>query len=95
MGTPDSQSGNRVVEDARKAVSAHLRAERARMGWKQADLANESGLSTYTINRLETGKQEIKLDHIVLLATAFGVSMGDFLDDAQARMRKKPTDRDA
>ncbi len=64
------------------------------MGLKQSDLAERTGLSNYTIARLENGKQEMKLDHIVVLAQAFGVSMGQFLDDAQASMRKQPTRRD-
>jgi transcriptional regulator with XRE-family HTH domain len=37
------------------ASSAQIRAARGLVGWSQADLAEQSGLSRATINRAETG----------------------------------------
>ena len=88
MGDSDHQLASPGVDAAILAVAAHLRAERGRANLKQTDLAELTGLSINTIQRLENGEREMKLSQLFPIAAALGIEPGVFIDDAQASMRK-------
>lgn len=69
------------------ALAAHLRAERARAGLKQSELAKKSGLSVNTISRLETQEREMSVTQVLAIARGLGVDAGDFVDAAQRGAR--------
>lgn len=78
-----------IVEMAQQAISAHLRAERARADLTQSELAELTGIHVTTLSRLEKGKLSMTLDQLLRLAPALGIDPGDFLNSAQRTARKK------
>lgn len=50
-----------------------IREERERLGWSQAKLSRESGISPATISRLETGETLGRGDTIARLAGVLGI----------------------
>lgn len=88
MGDTERQAENSAIDAANAAVAAHLRAERARADLKQTELAARTGLSVNTILRLENGQRVMSLSQLFAIAAALGVTPGDFVDSAQAAMRK-------
>lgn len=52
-----------------------VRAERTARGWTQARLAAESGMSARGVSDLEAGARAIKLDDLVPLCRALGVTL--------------------
>lgn len=90
MGDSDRQ--NEAAADnaaAFRAIAAQLRAERARAGIKQIDLAEKSGLGKNTIQRLESGERDIKLSQLFAIAEVLDFDPAEFLNAAQATMRKQ------
>lgn len=55
---------------------------------KQIELAKAAGLAKNTISRLELGQREMSLTQLYAIARALGVTAGEFLDAAQASMKK-------
>lgn len=64
---------------AREKLPARIKRLRDDLGWTQAQLAEESGLSQETISRYEGGHMEPRLDALRALAKAFGVDAGVLL----------------
>lgn len=64
------------------ALASHLRAERARAGLKQSELAKKSGLSVNTISRLENQEREMSVTQVLAIARGLGVNPLDFVDAA-------------
>lgn len=80
----DHDAGRPKYDDPEtRALAAHLRAERARRGLKQAELAKLTGLSVNTISRLETQEREMSVLQLIAIARGLGVSPGAFMDAAQ------------
>jgi transcriptional regulator with XRE-family HTH domain len=48
-------------------------------GWRQIDLAEQSGIHEVHISDLERGVREVGLHHLAALAGAFGLSLSEFL----------------
>jgi transcriptional regulator with XRE-family HTH domain len=73
------------------ASSAQIRAARGLVGWSQADLAEQSGLSRATINRAETGAASA--DALAAMQAALEKAGVLFLeengDGAGVRLRKR------
>lgn len=83
----DHDAGRPKYDDPEnRALAAHLRAERARAGLKQSELAKRSGLSVNTISRLETQEREMSVKQVLAVARGLGVDAGDFVDAAQKGM---------
>ncbi|HNX04542.1 MAG TPA: helix-turn-helix domain-containing protein [Opitutales bacterium] len=61
--------------------ASRIRAERRKQSWTQEKLAEVTGLSVRTVQRLECGTQP-STDTLRLLATAFGLDVADFLAEA-------------
>lgn len=88
MDTGVPQGEPLTTAEARQAVAAQLRIERARLDITQDELAAKSGLSISAVRRLERSERAMTLDQLVQVAGVFGVSPGEFLDSAQANLRK-------
>jgi transcriptional regulator with XRE-family HTH domain len=53
----------------------NVRAERARLGLTQSELAERLGWLQVTVSALETGRRAVQLDDIPALCRALGVSV--------------------
>jgi transcriptional regulator with XRE-family HTH domain len=60
-------------------LGRRIRDLRKKRGWRQIDLAEQSGIHEVHISDLERGVREVGLRHLADLATAFGLSMSEFL----------------
>ncbi len=70
------------MQEAFQAVTRRrLRNLRLARGWSLDELARRTHLGPSTISRIETGRQRIALDQLVLLARALGASVDELLDD--------------
>jgi transcriptional regulator with XRE-family HTH domain len=65
--------------DAVERFGANVRKARLARGWTQEDLAEETGLASVQISRIERGKREVRLTTLVRLVRALEVSPADLL----------------
>ena len=75
------------------AVAPRLRALRLRRGLTLAELAHETGISTSTLSRLESGLRRPTLDLLIRLAAAYRASLDDLVGAPQIadpRVHPKP-----
>lgn len=75
------------------AVAPRLRALRQRRGLTLAELADETGISTSTLSRLESGLRRPTLDLLIRLASAYRASLDDLVGAPQIadpRVHPKP-----
>jgi transcriptional regulator with XRE-family HTH domain len=79
----------------RAAVAGALRAEVARAGLTQEEVASRTGLHRVTVNRLLTGERSIHADLLLTFAAALEFDAGDLLDAAQREYRKQRARSDA
>lgn len=66
-------------------VASNIRAEAARRGWRQLDLARALGVTPTTISRKWLGVRLWQLDELEDVAEALGVSVPDLLRRYTAR----------
>ncbi|SUA72631.1 antitoxin HipB [Nocardia otitidiscaviarum] len=78
-----------LAEQAHRAVAAQLRAERARAGLTQPELAKLTGLHVTTLSRIEQGHRAMTLDQLFKIAGALKIDPGDFLNAAQAAVKRE------
>ncbi len=62
------------------AVGPRLRQLRQHRGSTLAELAEETGISTSTLSRLEAGRRRPTLEQLLPLARAFGVTLDELVD---------------
>jgi transcriptional regulator with XRE-family HTH domain len=65
-----------------KVIAASVQAERARLGWRQADLAERLAWSLSQVSDLERNQRAIQVNELPLLCSALGVSMSDLVKHA-------------
>jgi transcriptional regulator with XRE-family HTH domain len=85
------------LEGMLDAVAPRLRALRRRRGLTLAELAEETGISTSTLSRLESGLRRPTLDLLIRLAAAYRASLDDLVGAPQIadpRVHPKPFYRD-
>jgi transcriptional regulator with XRE-family HTH domain len=63
-------------------VARNIRAERARQGWRQRDLAERLEWSVGMVSDTESGHRRIGMDDIPLLCRALGVPLLDLVRGA-------------
>lgn len=80
-------------ENAKRYLSATVARFRARRGWSQQRVADESGLDLKHVQKVEYGTLNPSLRTLVRLATAFGVEPGKLLARTTARPPKRPVGR--
>jgi transcriptional regulator with XRE-family HTH domain len=62
-----------------------IRQLRKKRGWRQIDLAEQSGIHEVHISDLERGAREVGLRHLAALASAFEMSLSEFLKGVKGR----------
>lgn len=70
----------------------NLYSERARMGKTQSELAEELGVSKYTISNWENGNAPINADALIVLARKFRCSTDYLLGMTEERLPHKAAD---
>lgn len=83
-------------QDVLAGVGARLRALRRRRAATLADLSRETGLTTSTLSRLETGRLRPTLEQLLPLARAHGVPLDDLVQappTGDPRIHLKPVRR--
>jgi len=60
-------------------LGERIRQLRKKRGWRQIDLAEQSGIHEVHISDLERGVREVGLRHLAALAAAFEMSLSEFL----------------
>jgi transcriptional regulator with XRE-family HTH domain len=70
-------------------LARNLRAERARLGLRQSDVADRLGWSPSLVSLMETGQRRIAAAELPVLCRLFGVTLADLLRGAD------PEDLDA
>ncbi len=66
--------------DPKITYAAQIRAARALLGWSQGMLAEKSGVSKQTVNRVESGTTDTRFSTVLALINtlkAAGVEMGE------------------
>jgi len=62
-----------------------IRQLRKKRGWRQIDLAEQSGIHEVHISDLERGAREVGLRHLAALAAAFDMSLSEFLKGVKGK----------
>jgi transcriptional regulator with XRE-family HTH domain len=73
--TVTAKTGTRIAE------------RRADAGLTQRKLEEKTGISQSTLNRIERGAREAKMDELISIAWALGTTYGDLIDDSEVRDR--------
>jgi transcriptional regulator with XRE-family HTH domain len=66
-------------------LGERIRQLRKKRGWRQIDLAEQSGIHEVHISDLERGAREVGLRHLAALAAAFEMSLSEFLKDVKGK----------
>jgi transcriptional regulator with XRE-family HTH domain len=69
--------------DLREIYSAAIRAERARRGWSQEELARRAGVPRSEVSDLELGRRRAFIGDLVPYCEAFGVGLDVLLSGDQ------------
>jgi XRE family aerobic/anaerobic benzoate catabolism transcriptional regulator len=68
-----------MARDICVALGERIRQLRTERGWRQIDLAEESGLHENFVSELEQGRKEACLRTLQVIAKAFDFSVADLL----------------
>jgi transcriptional regulator with XRE-family HTH domain len=66
-------------------LGERIRQLRKKRGWRQIDLAEQSGIHEVHISDLERGAREVGLRHLAALAAAFEMPLSEFLKGVKGR----------
>lgn len=66
-------------------IAAELRAERARRGLTQLELAERSGVSVWTVQRLERAKRRANAGQLVALAKVLDIEPAKFMPPGESK----------
>jgi XRE family aerobic/anaerobic benzoate catabolism transcriptional regulator len=66
-----------MASDVCKALGKRIRRLRKERGWRQIDLAEETGIHENYVSDLENGQKEVCLRTLHLIARAFRVKMAE------------------
>jgi transcriptional regulator with XRE-family HTH domain len=72
------------MADLAAIVARNVRAERARLAWRQVDLADRIGWSIGMVSETEAGKRRIGVSDLPLLCRALGVPLVVLFQGADA-----------
>jgi transcriptional regulator with XRE-family HTH domain len=68
-----------MASDICIALGERIRQLRIERGWRQIDLAEETGIHENYVSDLEQGRKEICLRNLQAIAKAFGITLSDLL----------------
>jgi transcriptional regulator with XRE-family HTH domain len=77
------------AEALRLAVAANVRAERARLGLTQEDLAEQADLALRYVQQVEAGRANLTLAVLASFATAFSVPAPNLLRPGATNAAKR------
>ncbi|HLH70996.1 MAG TPA: helix-turn-helix transcriptional regulator [Candidatus Dormibacteraeota bacterium] len=77
-----------MTTEMRVALGRVVHFERIRRRWRQADLAERSGLQRTRLSDIEAGRVDVPLSTIERLAAAFGITPSELLQQAQQEQRR-------
>jgi transcriptional regulator with XRE-family HTH domain len=69
-------------------LARSMRAERARRGWSQDELASYLGWSRATVSSIESGRRRLAVDDIPALCAVFNLGLADLLDGLDDDLRR-------
>jgi XRE family aerobic/anaerobic benzoate catabolism transcriptional regulator len=72
-----------MARDICIALGERIRRLRKERGWRQIDLAEETGIHENYVSDLEKGDKEVCLRTLQLIAKAFGLHTADLLKDIE------------
>lgn len=93
----DHRTATVTERDALAAVGPRLRAIRTVRGMTLAEVADETGISTSTLSRLESGGRKPTLELLLPLARAYGVPLDELVNapaNGDPRIHIRPIRRD-
>lgn len=65
-------------------IARNVRAERARKGWKQANLAEQLGWTAANVGHLESGRRSVKASDLPALCEALNIPFSQLIFGADA-----------
>jgi transcriptional regulator with XRE-family HTH domain len=69
-------------------IARSMRAERARRGWSQEELAERLGWTRSAVASVETERRMLALDDVPAICHAFGVGLADLLTGLDDDLRR-------
>jgi DNA-binding Xre family transcriptional regulator len=76
------------VSDLSTVAARNVRAHRARLRMRQADLAERAGMARSVLSVLEGERRRVTLDDALALCRALGVTLTELLEGASAEDRE-------
>jgi transcriptional regulator with XRE-family HTH domain len=70
-----------MTTKASTRLGQRIRKLRKEKGWRQIDLAEQSGVHEVHISDIERGAREICLNNLLALARALGISVSELVKD--------------
>jgi transcriptional regulator with XRE-family HTH domain len=80
--------GSEVSSTMQAALIKAIRAERARVGLTQVELADRLGWSRQTVNKIEAGERMVLAHELVDLCAALDVTFAELMVKADQRDRR-------
>jgi transcriptional regulator with XRE-family HTH domain len=69
-------------------LARSLRAERARRGWTQGELAEQLGWTRATLSAVESGRRRLAVDDLPAICAVFNLGLADLLDGLDDELRR-------
>ena len=71
-----------------ETLARSLRAERARRGWTQGELAEYLGWTRATVSAVESGRRRLAVDDVPAICSVFQLGLADMLDGLDDDLRR-------
>lgn len=72
-----------MASDVCSALGHRIRELRGRRGWRQLDLAEQAEINENYVSDLELGRKEVCLKTLQALASAFEMTMSEFMNGVE------------
>lgn len=79
------------MENIRNQVGTRIRELRKARGWSREELAERAGLHNTYVSQMERGKRNVSPENLQRLASAFSLSLNEFLELPRQRKRERST----
>lgn len=73
-----------MKDSFKEQVASELRSLRAKIGYKQKDVANQAGIDVMTLARYENNSVSMQLDMIEKIITVYGLNLNIFFNTISA-----------
>lgn len=72
-------------------LGEHIKRLRTERGWKLSELSDRTGMAISTISKVENGKLSLTYDRLLLTASAFDMSLSEFLSSSDGESQETPS----